>query len=128
MRAKMPELPQLLSGETVAVLTQSVAYDEHMEAVEKWEREDVDNVLVAPGSTASVEDTARPYGTRAVFTLGFPKTFSKRLRGCRVIVRCPDGGDENEHTYSVIGDPQPNNAENCPTQWWYTAEVEAVDG
>lgn len=118
----------LLHGERVTVLTRTVTYDEHMEAVETWEREDVDNVLVAPGSTASVEDTARPYGTRAVFTLGFQKAFSKRLRGCRVIVRCPEDGDEGEHTYSVIGDPQPNNADNCPTAWWYTAEVERIDG
>lgn len=120
MRAKMPELPQLLSGETVAVLTRSVAYDEHMEAVETWEREEVGNVLVAPGSTSDVAGTARPDGTRAAFTLGFPKTFSKPLRGCRVVVR--------GSVYSVIGDPQPNTSGNCPTRWWYTAEVEAVDG
>lgn len=118
----------LLHGETVTVLTRAVTYDEHMEAVETWEREDVDNVLVAPGSTASVEDTARPYGTKAVFTLGFPRTYGKPLRGCRIIVRCPSGEDETGHTYSVVGDPQPNNADNCPTAWWYTAEVERVDG
>lgn len=110
------------------MLTPSVTYDEHMEEVETWEREEVQNVLVAPGSTSDVEESARPDGTRAVFTLGFPKTFSKSLRGCRVVVRCPEGGNEGEHTYSVIGDPQPNTLENCPTKWWYTAEVEAVDG
>lgn len=125
---RLGNLPSLLHGEAVTVLTPSVTYDEHMEEVETWEREEVQNVLVAPGSTSDVEESARPDGTRAVFTLGFPKTFCKSLRGCRVIIRCPEGGDEEEHTYSIIGDPQPNSAANCPTAWWYTAEVEAVDG
>lgn len=118
----------MIRGETVKVLTHVIGYDEHMEEVDEWVSEVVENVIVAPGSTSSVEESTRPYGTRAVFTLGFPKTFSKRLRGCRVVVRCPEGGNEGEHTYSVIGDPQPNTLENCPTEWWYTAEVEAVNG
>lgn len=124
---RMPNFP-LFTGETVTVLTPKVTYDEHMEEVVSWEREAVDDVLVAPGSTSDVEDTDRPHGTRASFSLGFPKTFSKPLRGCRVVVRPVDGEDEALHTYSVIGDPQPNNMDNCPTSWWYTAEVEAVDG
>ena len=124
----MSDLPPLLRGERVAVLRPSTAYDEHMEALVGWDREEVDNVLVAPGSAADVTATARPDGTRAAFTLGFPKPFDRPLRGCRVVVRCPAGGDEAEHTYAVIGDPQPNCAANCPTQWWYTAEVEAVHG
>ena len=118
--SRLGNLPSLLHGEAVTVLTPSVTYDEHMEEVETWEREEVQNVLVAPGSTSDVEGSARPDGTRAVFTLGFPKTFSKSLRGRRVEVRGT--------VYSVIGDPQPNTLENCPTQWWYTAEVEAVNG
>lgn len=118
----------MIRGETVKVLTHVIGYDEHMEEVDEWVSEVVENVIVAPGSTSSVEESTRPYGTRAVFTLGFPKTFSKRLRGCRVVVRCPEGGNEGEHMYSVIGDPQPNTLENCPTEWWYTAEVEAVNG
>lgn len=117
---RMPDLPQLITGEAVTVLRPSVSYDEHMEAVETLEREDVENVVVAPGSTSDVEDSTRPHGTRAVFTLCFPKSYSKRLRGCHVVVR----GSE----YAVIGDPQPSTLENCPTPWWLTAEVEAVDG
>lgn len=127
MIAPLPDLG-LIAGEAVTVLTPSVGYDEHMEEVETWEREEVQNVLVAPGSTSDVEESARPDGTRAVFTLGFPKTFCKSLRGCRVVVRCPAGGDEAEHTYAVIGDPQPYTPENVPGPWNYTAEVEAVDG
>lgn len=126
----MPRIPAigLLRGETVTVLTPEHGYDEHMEDVLTWEREDVENVLVAPGSTSDVDDVARPHGTRSVFTLGFPKTFSRRLRGCRVVVRPVEGEDEARHTYAVIGDPHPNAMANCPTPWWYTAEVEAVDG
>lgn len=117
---RLDGLPSLLHGENVTVLTPSTGYDEHGDEVMAWEREGVENVLVAPGSTADVEDSTRPHGTRAVFTLGFPKGFDKRLRGCRVVVR----GRE----YAVIGDPQPNTLANCPTAWWYTAEVEDVDG
>lgn len=124
---KMPNFP-LFTGEQVTVLTPKVTYDEHMEEVTTWERETVGDVLVAPGSTSDVEDSVRPYGTRASFTLGFPKTFSKPLRGCRIVIRPVDGEDEALHTYSVIGAPHPNTMANCPTPWWYTAEVEAVDG
>ena len=110
----------LLRGTTVTVLTPTTTYDEHNETVTEWERATVDNVLVAPGSTADVIESDRPHGTRADVTLGFPMTFSARLRGCRVEV--------GERTYDVIGDPVPNMAENCPTQWWYTAEGVLVDG
>lgn len=120
MRIDMSSLPQLLTGETVVVRTPNITYDGHMEAVETWSEQEIDNVVVAPGSTSDVTDTTRPWGTRAAYTLGFPKTFSAPLRGCRVVVR----GVE----YAVVGDPQPNAMENCPTAWWYTAKVEAVDG
>lgn len=110
----------LLRGTSVTVLTPTVTHDEHMEESVSWEPTTVDNVLVAPGSTADVTESDRPHGTRADVTFGFPKTFSARLRGCRVRV--------GERTYEVVGDPVPNMAENCPTQWWYTAEGVTVDG
>lgn len=110
----------LITGETVTVRTPVYSIDEHNEQVTRWVDTEVENVVVAPGSTADVEDSTRPYGTRAAFTLGLPKAFSASLRGCRVVVR----GTE----CAVIGDPQPNAVANCPTAWWYTAEVEAVDG
>lgn len=110
----------LITGETVTVRTPVYSLDEHNEHVTRWVDATVENVVVAPGSTADVEDSTRPYGTRAAFTLGFPKTFSASLRGCRCVVR----GIE----YAVIGDPRPNTEANCPTAWWYTASVEDVDG
>lgn len=116
---RMPDV-QLLSGEDVVVVRRSVGYDENMDKVESEEREDVGNVLVAPGSTVDVQDSSRPDGAKAAFTLGFPKWYGKSLRGCGVVVR----GRE----YRVIGDPQPNSEVNCPTPWWYTAQVEDVDG
>lgn len=118
----------LLSGEAVTVLTPSSSLDEHMEESVTWAREEVRNVIVEPSSTAAVADRSRPHGTRAAFSLCFPKAFGKPLRGCRVVVRCPDGEDEAAHTYAVIGDPHPLTGANCPGAWWYEAEVEAVDG
>lgn len=85
-----------------------------------WEDATVQNVVVTPGSTSDVLDSTRPDGTRVAFTLGFPKTFTAPLRGCRVLVR----GIE----CAVVGDPQPYTAANVPGAWNYTAEVERVDG
>lgn len=116
---RMPEI-QLLTGEKVTVKTPVYTEDEHNELSVTWVSADVENVVVAPGSSSDVEDSTRPYGTRAVFSLAFPKTFGASLRGCRVSVRGTD--------YSVIGDPHPNTMDNSPTSWHYTCEVEDVDG
>lgn len=119
MIAPLPDFG-LIRGETVTVRAPTVTYDEHMEQVEEWQEATVPNVVVAPGPTANVAGTARPDGTRVEFTLGFPKSFTASLRGCRVVVR----GIE----YAVIGDPQPLTSGNVPGPWDRTAEVEAVDG
>ena len=110
----------LIAGETVTVRTPTIGYDEHMEVVESWSARPVENVIVTPGTTSDVLDSTRPDGTRVAFTLGFPKTFTASLRGCRVTVR----GIE----CAVIGDPQLYTAANVPGAWNYTAEVERVDG
>ena len=119
MIAPLPDLG-LIAGETVTVRTPTVGYDEHMEEVVTWVEATVQNVVVTPGSTSDVLDSTRPDGTRVAFTLGFPKSFTAPLRGCRVLVR----GIE----CAVIGDPQPYTADNVPGAWNYTAEVERVDG
>ena len=119
MIAPLPDLG-LIAGETVTVRTPTIGYDEHMEVVESWSARPVENVIVTPGATSDVLDSTRPDGTRVDFTLGFPKTFTASLRGCRCVVR----GIE----CAVIGDPQPYTAENVPGAWNYTAEVERVDG
>lgn len=119
MIAPLPDFG-LISGEAVTVRTPTVTYDEHMEEVVEWDEATVQNVVVIPGATSDVLDSTRPAGTRVAFTLGFPKSFTAPLRGCRVLVR----GIE----CAVIGDPQPFTAGNVPGAWNYTAEVERVDG
>lgn len=111
---------QLISGEEVTVLTPSTTYDGHMDEVTTWDEQVVENVVVSPSSTSDADEASRPHATQAALTLGFPKAFSAPLRGCRVRVR--------GRLFSVIGDPQPNSLENCPTPWWYTASVEVCDG
>ena len=110
----------LIAGETVTVRTPTIGYDEHMEEVVTWQEATVQNVVVTPGAASDVLDSTRPDGTRVAFTLGFPKSFTAPLRGCRVLVR----GIE----CAVIGDPQPYAAESTPGPWNYTAEVARVDG
>ena len=119
MLAPLPDLG-LIAGETVTVRTPTIGYDEHMEEVVTWDEATVANVVVTPGATSDVLDSTRPDGTRVAFTLGFPKTFTAPLRGCRVLVR----GIE----CAVIGDPQPYAADNTPGPWNYTCEVARVDG
>ena len=119
MIAPLPDFG-LIAGESVTVRTPTVSYDEHMEEVETWEDATVQNVVVTPGATSDVLDSTRPSGTRVAFTLGFPKSFTAPLRGCRVIVR----GVE----CAIIGDPQPYMDDGTPGPWNYTAEVERVDG
>ena len=119
MIAPLPDLG-LIAGEAVTVRTPTVSYDEHMEEVVTWDEATVQNVVVTPGATSDVLDSTRPDGTRVAFTLGFPKTFTASLRGCRVLVR----GIE----CAVVGDPQPYAADNTPGAWNYTCEVARVDG
>lgn len=107
-------------GKTVTVKRKTVTYDANRNPVEAWAPQIVNNVIVVPGATSDISESMRPDGTVVAFTLAFPKSFSSSLRGCRVVI-------SGEGEFSVIGDPRPCR-ENCPTQWWITAEVEACDG
>lgn len=84
------------------------------------EREQVDNVLVAPGPTADME-AARPDGVTVALTLHFPKTYTASLEGCSVELPEPWEG-----TYHVIGNPMPYM--RSPGQWNRPVEVEAAHG
>ena len=119
MIAPLPDLG-LIRGEDVTVRRPSTGYDEHMEEVVTWDEETVANVVVTPGATSDVVDAARPSGGRVDYTLGFPKTFTASLRGCRVVVR----GVE----CAVVGNPQPYTADNVPGAHNYTVEAVRVDG
>jgi len=81
----------------------------------------VENVLVDPSPGADVVDSVRPDGTRAEFTLHFPKTYSGSLRGAHVVVR---GGEP----LAVEGDPQPYTNENTPGPWNRPVNVFRVEG
>ena len=110
----------MIFGETVTVIRPVVTRDELGEPVEdEPTREAVENVLVAPGSTADMDET-RPQGVSVVFTLHFPKGYGKPLRGCSVEVR---GG-----AYEVVGDPQPYTESNVPGPWSMPVEVTRHDG
>lgn len=84
------------------------------------EREQVENVLVAPGPTADME-ASRPDGVTVALTLHFPKTYTASLEGCSVELPEPWEG-----TYHVIGNPMPYM--RSPGQWNRPVEVEMAHG
>lgn len=105
--------------EQVTVVRDNISYDDLGEPIYgDQEREQVD-VLVQPGTTTDL-DATRPNGVEVVFTLHFPKSYTKSLQACRIEVR----GD----TYEVVGDPQPYTATNTPGAWNLPVEVKRVDG
>ena len=110
----------LIQGETVTVVRGVETFDELGEPTGVTdEREDVENVVVAPGATADL-DASRPEGVTVAFSLSFPKTYAGDLRGCKVVVR--------DDEYEVVGDPRRYTTANVPGDWDMTAEVSRVDG
>lgn len=110
----------LIHGETVVVVRRVEERDELGEpSAVAEEREEAENVVVAPGATSDL-DASRPDGVAVAYTLCFPKSYGGGLRGCSVEVR---GGE-----YEVVGDPQRYAPENTPGDWNLTAEVARVDG
>lgn len=109
-----------MRGERVSVLSPVRTLGDDREPSVEWSEAAVDDVLVAPGATSGSPSGNRPGPTEAALTLAFPKTFSGSLRGCRVRVR--------GELFDVVGDPRPNQAWNCPTRWWLTAEVRRALG
>lgn len=113
-------MPSLIAGEPVAVLRPVAGRDELGEPTYgEPEREEVADVIVAPGSTSDL-DESRPEGVTASYTLCFPKTYDRPLRGCSVVVR--------GETCRVVGDPRPYTPANTPGAHNYTVEVTRADG
>lgn len=109
----------VFQAEQVTVVRDNVSYDDLGEPIYgDQEREQVD-VLVQPGTTTDL-DATRPNGVEVVFTLHFPKSYTKSLQACRIEAR----GD----IYEVVGDPQPYTPENTPGNWNLPVEVKRVDG
>lgn len=82
--------------------------------------ETVDDVLVQPGASSDKLEGNRPDGAIVSYTLHFPKTWNKDVRGLRINVR----GKWHE----VVGDPTWYTPENTPTRWNYPVEVKRCDG
>lgn len=111
----------MITGETVTVLTPTEGEaDPFGETSKTLIATTVENVLVQPGANSDLTDSNRPNGETVVMTLHFPKSFTQKMRGCKVTVR----GD----AYSVVGDPQPYTIDNTPTKWNYPVEVTRTDG
>lgn len=113
-------MTQLIQGETVEVSRTRRLLDELGEPLgEEVGREEVDNVLVAPGATSDLDST-RPNGVTVAFTLCFPKGYAGALKDAHVTVR----GVECK----VVGDPQRYVEANTPGPWNLTCEVTRTDG
>ena len=112
----------MIVGESVTVLSrQKTGVDALNSPVYGWVSEgDVENVLVAPGSTSDVDGSIRPDGVEVVFTLHWPKADVRSLKGKRVKVR--------GESFAVIGDPQPFTDANTPGVWNRPVQAGKVDG
>lgn len=111
----------LLQGEGVTVITRTeVGRDPGNSPIWADVEQVVDNVLVSPGPRADVIESNRPEGVDVVYTLGFPKTLTGSLRGCRVRVR--------GEAFHVVGDPRPGQDNLTPGPWNRVVEVERRDG
>jgi hypothetical protein len=110
----------VLTGEAVTVQRSAqVGVNSRNEPVFEWEDETVDDVLVTPGPRDDIDDSTRPTGVRVEWSLIWPKTYTKPLAGCRVIVR---GGAP----LNIIGDP--HAFANAPTRWNRPSEAGRTDG
>lgn len=109
-----------MRGETVTVQrSEEVGRNSRNEPRYEWVDEPVDNVLVFPGPLADVADAARPSGVRVEWSLYWPKTYTKSLAGCRIIIR---GGEPA----TIIGDPHAYT--QAPTLWNRPSEACRTDG
>ena len=109
-----------LAGEAVTVIRPNVERDELGDVTaSSVSSEAVDNVLISPGTSTDLGES-RPQGSRVAYTLHFPKTYRRKLKGCEVDVR----GEKCR----VIGDPRPYMSINTSGEWWMQVEVERVDG
>ena len=83
--------------------------------------EDIENVLVQPGTTDDLTVGNRPDGVTVVYTLHIPKGYETySFRECRLKVR----GEWME----VVGAPTYYAPENTPGAWNYPVEVKRCDG
>ncbi|RTE47734.1 hypothetical protein [Actinobaculum sp. 352] len=113
----------MIYGESVTVITrQGTSTDTFNRPIYVWmpDPTPVPNVVVAPGSTDNLAGDLRPDGVEITLTLHWPRSDTRSLRGCRIIVR--------GETYTVIGDPQPYTDANTPGPWNRAVPLQRVEG
>lgn len=109
----------LIPTETVTVIRPTVERDDLGEITgAEPTREDV-RCVVCPGATSDM-DATRPEGVTVAYTLHFPKTYARGLRGCSVEVRGT--------RYDVVGDPQRTTDAATPGPFNLPVEVTRADG
>lgn len=114
----------MLNGKTITLLTPTVTYDEDHDRVTTYTSTTIDNVLIAPHATSDVTSDTHVDGINVDYQLAFPKTWTyQTLKGCLIQLPAPWN-----YKGKVVGDPIPNDVDNCPTQWYLTVELEAYDG
>ena len=119
MLGPLPDFGLLPNTSVTVIRRQEVGTDPFNAPIYENVSEDVAGVLITPGATSDL-DASRPEGVRVAYTIHFPKSYAKTLKGCLVQYL----GD----TYRIIGDPQHYMADGTPGPWDMPAEVERVDG
>lgn len=109
----------LIPTEAVTVVRPTVERDDLGEpTLGEPSREEV-RCVVCPGATSDM-DATRPEGVTVAYTLHFPKTYARGLRGCSVEVRGT--------RYDVVGDPQRTTCAATPGPFDMAVEVTRADG
>lgn len=83
-------------------------------------REQVGDVLFAPGGTSALSESFRAAGYVVDAEFHFPKTFRGDLSGCAIEL---DG-----ESYEVVGKPERYMSGNTPGRWNMQVEGRRVDG
>lgn len=100
-------------GQTVEVLRRTkTGEDEYNEPLYEWSTETVKNVVVRPLTAQDAQGQPdRVDGVRILYTLAFPKTYTKDLAHCKVRLK-----DRTREVELVVAGA-PDITRPCPTPW-----------
>ena len=103
----------MIQGITIILVEQvQTGVDDFNCAVYEDRPVEVDNVLVAPASSAEILDVLNLTGRKAVYTLAIQKGDAHSWEGCKVILPEPFAG-----TYQVIQIPLAGIESMIPLAW-----------